>query len=120
MAARFSPLAVHAPLHAMPQDYQSKKFQFDITGQYIAQQHVDKMKNYFELHEVDEENVQMRLFAQTLVGDVKKWFKSLPANHIADLSDFHQLFINRWERKKNPLQIFSEYENIRRAPNESI
>ena len=34
--------------------------------------------------------------------------------------DFHQLIINIWERKKNPLQILSEYENIRRSPNESV
>jgi len=62
----------------------------------------------------------MRLFAQTLIGDVKKSFKGLPANHIADLTAFHRLFIDRWERKKNPLQILSEYDNIRRTPNESV
>ena len=61
------------------------------------------MNDYFELHEIDEEYVQMRLFVQTLAGDVKKWFKYLPPNHIADLASFHQLFINRWERNKNPL-----------------
>jgi len=76
---------------------------FDGTSQYTAQQHVNKMTDYFELHEVNEDDVQMRLFAQTLGGDVKKWFKSLPPNHIADLIAFHQLFINIWERKKNPL-----------------
>jgi len=78
------------------------------------------MNDYFELHEIDEEDVQMRLFSQTLVGDVKKWFKYLPIGHIVDLNVFHRLFINRRERKKNPLQILSEYENIKRAPNESV
>jgi len=87
----------------MPHDYQSEILQFDDTGQYTAQQHLKKMTNYFELLEVDEADVQMRLFAQMLGGDVKKWFKSLPPNHIADLIAFHQLFINIWERKKNPL-----------------
>ena len=79
----------------MPQDYQSKIFHFDGTGQYTAQQHVNKMIDYFELHEIDEADVKMRLFAQTLAQDVKKCFKYLPANHIADLVAFHQLFINR-------------------------
>jgi len=78
------------------------------------------MTDYFELHEIDEFNVKMRFFAQKLVGDVKKWFKDLLANHIADLATFHILFIDIWERKKNPLQILYEYENIRRAPNESV
>lgn len=103
MADIYETLALQTPLHAMPQDYQSKILKFDGTGQYTAQQHVNKMTNYFELHEVDEADVQMILFAQTLAGDVKKWFKYLPPNHISDLAYFHQLFINRWERKKNPL-----------------
>jgi len=120
MADRYVPLVLPAQLHAMPKHYQSKIFMFDATGQYTAQQRVNKMTDYFELHEIDESDVQMRLFSQTLAGDVKKWFKGLPANHIVDLVAFHRLFIDRWERKKNPLQILSEYENIRRAPNESI
>ena len=62
----------------------------------------------------------MRLFAQTLTGDVKKWFKAFPANHIVDLANFQRIFIDRWERKKNPLKIISKYDNIRRAPNDSI
>lgn len=78
------------------------------------------MKDYFELHEVDEVDVKMRLFAQTLVGDVKKWFKTLPHNHIVDLAAFHQFFKNRWERKENHLQILSEYDNIRRYFSESV
>ena len=99
----------------MPHDYQRKIILFDVIGQGTAQQHVNKMIDYYELHEIDDSDVQMRLFAQTLTGDVKKWFKGLPTNHIVDLAAFHRLFIDRWERKKNPLQILSEYDNIRRA-----
>ena len=119
MANRYAPLVLPTQLNAMPQDYQRKIFFFDATGRYTTQQH-DKMIDYFELHEIDEADVQMRLFAQTLTRDVKKWFKALPANHIADLATFHRLFIDRWERKENPLQILFEYDNIRRAPNETV
>ena len=104
----------------MPGDYQSKIFLFDATGQYTTQQHVNKMSDFFELHEIDEADVQMRLFAQTLTGDVQKYFKAFPANYIADLANFQRLFIDRWEKKMNPLQILSEYENIRRGPNETV
>jgi hypothetical protein len=77
MEARYAPLVLAAPLHAMPQDYQTRLPQFDATGPLNAQQHVDKMNDYFDLHEVDEADVQMRLFAQSLTGDVKKWYKGL-------------------------------------------
>lgn len=37
MVDRYTPLALQAPLHAMPQDYQSKILQFDGIGQYTTQ-----------------------------------------------------------------------------------
>jgi hypothetical protein len=63
MAARYAPLVLVAALHAMPQDYQTRLSQFDSTGALNAQQHVDKMNDYFDLQEVDEADVRMRLFA---------------------------------------------------------
>jgi hypothetical protein len=104
----------------MPQDYQTRLPQFDATGTLNAQQHVDKMNDYLDLQEVDEVDVQMRLFAQSLTGDVKKWFKALPAASIPDLVAFQRSFLDRWEVKKNPLQILSEYENIKRNQGESV
>jgi hypothetical protein len=81
---------------------------------------LDKMNDFFDLQEVDEADVQMRLFAQSLTGDVKKWFKALPVASIVDIVSFHRTFLNRWEVKKNPLQILSEYENIRRNQGETV
>ena len=62
----------------------------------------------------------MRLFTQSLTGEVKKWFKDQAAGSINDLAVFHRTFLNKWEKKKNPLQILSEFDALKRAPNESI
>jgi hypothetical protein len=75
MAARYAPLVLDAPLHAMSQDYQMRLPQFDAIGPLDCQQHIDKMNDYFDLHEVDEADVQMRLFAQSLTGDIKNGIK---------------------------------------------
>jgi hypothetical protein len=88
MVARYAPLVLVSPLHDMPQDYQTRLPQFDSSGPLNAQQHVDKMNDYFDLQEVDEADVQMRLFAQSLTGDVKKWFKTLRAATITDITGF--------------------------------
>ena len=89
MVSRYAPLVLADPLHNMPQDYQTRIPQFDGTGSMNAHQHVDKMNDFFDLQEVDEADVQMRLFAQSLTSDVKKWFKSLPASSINDIASFH-------------------------------
>lgn len=62
----------------------------------------------------------MRIFSQTLTGDVRTWFRYLPPNSIYSLDVFYQQFLNRWEKKKNHLQILSEYENLKRGPNETV
>jgi hypothetical protein len=49
METRYAPLVLAAPLHAMPGDYQTRLPQFDGTGPLNAQQHVDKMNDYFDL-----------------------------------------------------------------------
>jgi hypothetical protein len=75
MAARYAPLVLVSPLHPMCHYYQTRLPQFDDTGPLNSQQHVDKMNDYFDLQEVDEADVQMIIFAQSLIGDVKKLFK---------------------------------------------
>jgi len=41
----------------MPVDYQSKIPLFDATQGITVQQHFDRMSDFFNLHEIDEENV---------------------------------------------------------------
>ena len=104
----------------MPQDYQKNIPLFDGMSQYTTQQHVTRMKKYCEIYEIDESYVQMRFFAQILIWEVKKWFKNLAAGSIANLAACHRAFLNKWEKKKNPLQILSEFDALKRSPNESV
>jgi hypothetical protein len=120
MVARYAPLVLFVPLHDMPQDYQTRLPQFDGTRTLNAQQHVDKMNDYFDLQEVDEFDVQMRLFVQSLTRDVKKWYKGLRAVSVVDLTVFQRIFLDKWKVKKNPLHILLEYKNIRRNQGETI
>jgi hypothetical protein len=53
----YSPLVLVSPLHNMPQYYQTRIPHFDSTIPLNAQQHVDKMNDYFYLHKVDEADV---------------------------------------------------------------
>ena len=46
--------------------------------------------------------------------------RSLQANSIADPEALYQSFINRWEKKKDPLHILAEYDTIKRGPQETV
>ena len=85
-----------------------------------AQQHVDRISNAFEYMEIEDETIRIRMFAQSLSREPKKWFKSLTPNNIHDLPALYQTFINKWEIRKNPIQILSEYKNLKRDNGESV
>ena len=108
MAAWYAPLVLPQPLVPLPNYYQSKIPNFTAKEFTTAQHHVDRMEDSFDYMEIDDDTVKMRIFAQSLGGDVKKWFKSLPPNNIQDLPALYQTFINKWEVKANPLQILAE------------
>ena len=78
------------------------------------------MVDAFDYMEIGYETVKMRIFAQSLGGEVKKWFKGLTPNSIHDLPTLHQAFINKWEAKRNPLQILAEYQSLKRNQGESV
>ncbi len=85
-----------ANLHDMPADYQSKIPMFDATPQSItAQQHIDKMTTFFDLYELDEEDVTMRFFVQTFAREVRKWFRGLAAGSITSLDVLQRQFLDR-------------------------
>lgn len=108
-------------LDDMPADYQRKIPLFDGTPHGVTtQQHVDRMIDLFNLHEIDVENVTMRLFVQTFGGEVRKWFRALPVASVTTLTNLQRQFLDCWEVKKNPLWILSKYDNNKQNVGESI
>jgi hypothetical protein len=69
---------------------------------------------------VDFEDVKMRLFTQSLVGKVRKWFRALPAASIMQFEAFETSFLAKWDDKKNPLQLLTQYNNMKRSPHETM
>ena len=71
-AARFSPLALPLVLHNLPLNYTQRITLYDREGNVSARYHVDKFDDFINLEEVDNEDVKMRLSAQSLSGEAKK------------------------------------------------
>jgi hypothetical protein len=58
-----------------------------------SQKHIDWFNNFVDLEEVYYEDVEMRFFAQSLSGEVRKWFKAPPATSIPNFASFETLFL---------------------------
>jgi hypothetical protein len=120
MAAIFSPLILPAQLHDLPQDYNLRIKLYDAEGNISTQKHLDWFNDFIDLEEVDFEDVKMSLFTQSLAGEVRKWFRALPPASIADFKAFETNFLAKWGDKKNPLQLLTQYNNMKRSPEETV
>jgi hypothetical protein len=69
---------------------------------------------------VDFEDEKMMLFSQCLAGEVRKWFRALISASIIDFEAFETNFLAKWGDKKNPLHLLSQYNNMRRSPDETV
>ena len=64
--------------------------------------------------------MHIRIFALSLQGNVKSWFKKLPAGSIIDSQQFAQVFLDRWVVPGNVFLILEEYQSLRRQPRETV
>ena len=80
--ARFSPLALPAVLHDLPLNYAQRISLYDGEENVTAKYQVGKFHEFIDLEEVYYEDVKMRLFAYSLSGEAKKWYKDLPIGSI--------------------------------------
>ena len=62
---------------------------------------------WIEFEEVDHDDVKVSLFAQTLDGEARKWYKNLANDSILSYQAFEYAFKDKWEDQKNPKKYLS-------------
>ena len=83
MVARYAPLVFPEPLNAVPRgDYQKYLPRRYGQGQTTTEEHWDAFLDYADNHNIEAKDVWIRMFVQSLDGEVRKWFKEFPANSI--------------------------------------
>ena len=112
---RYKPLILPPTLNAFPNDYPKYLPRFDGENGVTAQKHIQAFEDYLNLFEVDDEDVANRIFALSLQGKVRTWFKSLPEASISNLEQFLKLFLDRWIFKVNLLMLIEEYNQLKRG-----
>ena len=97
----YPPLALPTSLNPMLDSYNQRIKQFGADGDLTTQQHVDWFQGLTDIEEVDEDDVKMRLFSQSLKGVVKKWFRALTLGSIENYRVFEQMFFRQVGREEN-------------------
>lgn len=68
--------------------------------------------------EVECEDVLMKLFMQSLVDDVRDWYRSLLDSHIGSWNNFHRVFREKYGDHTDPRFKLGEITTIQKGQNE--
>jgi len=120
MAAQFSPLVLPTILHDLLQNYAQRIRLYGAEEDITAQQHFDRFSDFVDLEEVDYEDIKMRLFLKSFSGEVKNWFRGLTTGTIRTYQELETAFLRKWEDKKNPLMLLTQYNSLKRDHAETI
>ena len=83
VVARYAPLVLSQPWTDLPGGYYQKYLpRFNGQGETTTEEHWDAILSYADNQNIESKDVWMRMFGQILDGEVRKWFKELPANSI--------------------------------------
>jgi hypothetical protein len=118
---RYKPLDLPPILHDLPVNYINNLPRFDGENANItAEKHIQNLEDFLDLYEVEDDDVCIRMFALSLGGKVKDWFKNLPAASIRNFQQFMQVFLDRWVVMRNVFLLLEEYDHLKRKPGETI
>lgn len=120
-AARYGPLFLPTPLNAMPVgDYMEYMPKFTGAEGVSAKEHLEYFYCYADNLDINEEDVWMRVFVQSLVGEARKWFRYLPPRSIADINALDDVFLKHWGNNKDLLFYHDEFGNLQREDSELL
>ena len=121
VAAKYAPLVLPQPLNALPGGYYQKNLpRFNGEGETIAEEHWEAFLHYADNKDIEDKDVWMRMFVQSLDGDVRKWFKELPANSITIIEEIHDLFMRQCGDTKDHTYYIIEFGALTRKKDETI
>jgi hypothetical protein len=104
--SRYAPLVIPQPMKYMP------KF----TGEedIIAKEHLATFYSYADNLNIENEDVWMKVFVQSLDGEDRKWFRSPDPGSITRIEGLEDVFLRHWADKKDLLYYIIEFGALKR------
>ena len=120
VAARYAPLALPAVLHDLPENYMKSLPKFTGEGDLTVQEHINFFDQFDDILGIEHEDVYSRLLVQTFEGQVRTWFRSLPAGSLGSYQALENAFIRQWGERKDHLYYLTEFGALKKKGSESV
>jgi hypothetical protein len=121
VAARYAPLVLPQPMNALPAgDYLKYMPKFTGEEDITVEEHLAAFYSYADNLNIENEDVWMRVFVQSLDGEVRKWFRGLTPGSIAGIEALDDVFLRQWGDKKDFMYYITEFGSLKRKEGESV
>ena len=119
--ARYAPLVLPQLMkYLLATDYLKYMPQFTGEGDVTAEEHLSPFYRFAEIQAIENEDVWMRVFVQSLDGDARDWFKDLPPGSTDGIAAMDDAFLRNQGNKKDLLYYITEFGALKREEGESI
>jgi hypothetical protein len=116
----FKPLKLPSILNAYPPIFFDYLHVFKGDDHIAADKHMEDFEDFVDNFEIMHEDVILRLFSKSLVGDVSLWFRNLKACYVCLWIDFHHVLLRYWGENKSIDQYLIELNNMRIGKEKAI
>jgi len=118
--ARYATLVLPNNLDAFPVGYLKYLPKYNGETGPSTEDHLQAFLDFADDMNIEQEIVYMRLFVQSLEGNVRIWFRKLPTASIRNREEVTIIFKNQWGLKKDPLYFLAEFEELKRNFSEPV
>lgn len=81
---------------------------------------METFEHFIALFEIEDDDVFMRIFSQSLHGNAKTWFRHLQPESISSWDELREVFLRFWGERKPRDLILSEFYAMRKMNDETI
>jgi hypothetical protein len=121
VAARYAPPVLPQLMNAFPPgDYLKYMPKFTREEDITVEEHLVAFYSYADNQNIENEDVWMRVFIQSLFGEARKWFRCLAPGSITSIEALDEAFLRHWGDKKDFLYYITEFGSLKRKEGESI
>jgi hypothetical protein len=121
VAYRYVPLVLTQPMNALPiGDYLKHMPKFIREEVIIVEENLATFYSYDDNLNIENEDVWMRDFVQSMDGKDIKWFSGLTPGSIARIESLDDDFLRHWGDKKDFLYYITEFGSLKRKEGEFV
>jgi hypothetical protein len=121
VATRYAPLILPQHVNPLPiGDYLKYMPKFTREEDITAEEHLADFYSYTDNLNIENEDVWMRFFVQSLDGEVRKCFRRLAPTSIARIEALDSAFLRQWGDKKDFMYSMVELGYLKKMERESV